>query len=127
MQLEAIGIVVTDMAEAVRFYRLLGLDFPDPGTQDHVEAPGPGGIRLMLDTEAMVKGFVHDWVEPRGQRIVLAFRCPGPAAVDAAHDRIVAAGFRSALPPWDAFWGQRYAQVLDPSGNRVDLFAPLAG
>jgi hypothetical protein len=25
----------------------------------------------------------------------------------------------------DAFWGQRYATVLDPDGNPVDLFAPL--
>ncbi|HTM22178.1 MAG TPA: VOC family protein [Kofleriaceae bacterium] len=125
MHLDAIGIVVIDLAEAVRFYRLLGLDFPDPGDQDHLEATGPGGIRLMLDGEEMVKGFIDDWVEPRGQRIVLAFRCPDATAVDAAHARIVAAGFRSAKPPWDAFWGQRYAQVFDPSGNRVDLFAPL--
>jgi uncharacterized glyoxalase superfamily protein PhnB len=28
--------------------------------------------------------------------------------------------------PWDAFWGQRYAFLQDPDGNRVDLFAPLA-
>ncbi|MCZ6462364.1 MAG: glyoxalase, partial [Actinobacteria bacterium] len=25
----------------------------------------------------------------------------------------------------DAFWGQRYATVLDPDGNAIDLFAPL--
>jgi uncharacterized glyoxalase superfamily protein PhnB len=25
----------------------------------------------------------------------------------------------------DAFWGQRYATVLDPDGNSVDLFASL--
>ncbi len=29
--------------------------------------------------------------------------------------------------PWDAFWGQRYAQAKDPDGNVVDLFAPLEG
>jgi catechol 2,3-dioxygenase-like lactoylglutathione lyase family enzyme len=27
--------------------------------------------------------------------------------------------------PYDAFWGQRYANVADPDGNAVDLFAPL--
>ncbi|MFL6036949.1 MAG: glyoxalase, partial [Gaiellaceae bacterium] len=27
--------------------------------------------------------------------------------------------------PFDAFWGQRYATVVDPDGNAVDLFAPL--
>ncbi len=29
------------------------------------------------------------------------------------------------VKPWDAFWGQRYASVLDPDGNAVDLFAAL--
>ena len=38
---------------------------------------------------------------------------------------LVAAGGRGHKEPWDAFWGQRYAEVLDPDGNVVDLFAPL--
>jgi uncharacterized glyoxalase superfamily protein PhnB len=29
------------------------------------------------------------------------------------------------MEPWDADWGQRYAQVKDPDGNSVDLFAAL--
>lgn len=32
----------------------------------------------------------------------------------------------SDVVPFDAPWGQRYATVLDPDGNGVDLFAPLA-
>ncbi len=35
------------------------------------------------------------------------------------------AGYKSELTPFDAPWGQRYAVVLDPDGNGVDLFAPL--
>ncbi len=31
------------------------------------------------------------------------------------------------LEPFDAFWGMRYATVLDPDDNGVDLFATLAG
>jgi len=27
--------------------------------------------------------------------------------------------------PWDAFWGQRYAQLPDPDGVPVDLYAGL--
>ena len=38
---------------------------------------------------------------------------------------LLAAGGRGHLAPWDAFWGQRYAVVLDPDGNVVNLFAPL--
>ena len=37
----------------------------------------------------------------------------------------MAAGHRGHLEPFDAFWGQRYATVLDPDGNGVDLYAPL--
>jgi catechol 2,3-dioxygenase-like lactoylglutathione lyase family enzyme len=126
MQLDAIGIVVADMKAAVRFYRLLGLDFAE-ATEDHLEAQTASGVRVMLDAEALVKSFVHDWVEPRGQRVGLAFRCETPADVDRTYTRILEAGFRGAKEPWDAFWGQRYAQVYDPDGNRVDLFAPLPG
>jgi catechol 2,3-dioxygenase-like lactoylglutathione lyase family enzyme len=126
MKLDAIGIVVKNMDEALRFYRLLGLEFPAAGDgEDHVEAVATGGLRLMLDKEELVKGFTPDWVPPQGQRMGLAFLCASPADVDAAHSRITAAGFRSAKEPWDAFWGQRYAQVMDPDGSRVDLFAPL--
>jgi uncharacterized glyoxalase superfamily protein PhnB len=45
--------------------------------------------------------------------------------VDGLHDELVAAGQTSLRTPFDAFWGQRYATVLDPDGNAVDLFAPL--
>jgi len=39
--------------------------------------------------------------------------------------RMVAQGHTAHKEPWDAFWGQRYARVIDPDGNVVDLFAPL--
>ena len=55
----------------------------------------------------------------------LAFDCGSPADVDALYKRVVDAGFRSKTAPWDAFWGQRYAQVIDPDDNVVDLFAEL--
>jgi hypothetical protein len=39
---------------------------------------------------------------------------------------LTSAGHTGHKEPWDAFWGQRYAEVLDPDGNLIDLFAPLA-
>ena len=53
--------------------------------------------------------------------MTLAFECESPAVVDNLHDQIVAAGHSSHLAPFDAFWGQRYATVLDPDGNRVEV------
>jgi catechol 2,3-dioxygenase-like lactoylglutathione lyase family enzyme len=122
--LAAIGIVTRDMKKSVRFYRLLGVDVPDPAA-DHLDATLPSGVRLMWDALELIKQLDPDWTEPRGQRMGLAFECSSPGDVDAVHARVVQAGFRSKKDPWDAFWGQRYAQVIDPDDNVVDLFAPL--
>jgi len=32
------------------------------------------------------------------------------------HSKLVGAGRQSHVAPFDAFWGQRYATVLDPDG-----------
>ena len=45
--------------------------------------------------------------------------------VDAAFKMITDAGYKAKVEPFDAFWGQRYATVLDPDGNPVDLYAAL--
>jgi uncharacterized glyoxalase superfamily protein PhnB len=120
---DAIGIVSSDLAKSIAFYRLLGLDFPD-STEDHVEAKTAGGVRVMLDNVELMKQLNPDWVKPTGHAIGLAFLCASPADVDETYDRIVA-GHHGKTAPWDAFWGQRYATVLDPDGNQVDIFAPL--
>jgi uncharacterized glyoxalase superfamily protein PhnB len=125
-QLDAIGIVTADMAESVRFYRLLGVQVEDPKPEpDHHEATLPNGLRLMWDTEDVVRSFDTEWKRATGTTVSLAFACASPAEVDETYRRIVDAGFTSRKEPWDAFWGQRYAQVDDPDGTPVDLFAAL--
>ena len=47
------------------------------------------------------------------------------AEVDELYARVVEAGFHGEKEPWDAFWGYRYAQLGDPDGVGVDLFAAL--
>lgn len=123
-ELAAIGIVSRDLAEAARFYRLLGVDVPEPDG-DHLDATLPNGLRLMWDTVELIEQLDPKREEPRGHRIALAFDCGSPAGVDETHARIVGEGFRSKDAPYDAFWGQRYATVVDPDDNPVDLFAQL--
>jgi catechol 2,3-dioxygenase-like lactoylglutathione lyase family enzyme len=124
---DMIGIVVSDVPRAVRFYRLLGLAFADPKPgEDYVEVKTPNGYRISLNAERMVKELTPDWVKPTGQRLELAFLCDSPAHVDATYTALVGAGHAGVKPPWDAFWGQRYAVVSDPDGTHVSLFAPLA-
>lgn len=123
--LDAIGIVAKDLARSMEFYRLLGLEFPEGDPEGHVEARGPGGLRVMLDSEETVLSFDPDWKRPQGNSIGLAFLCDSPAEVDALYASAVAAGAAPHKEPWDAFWGQRYAQLRDPDGHTVDLFARL--
>ncbi len=55
----------------------------------------------------------------------LGFLCDSPTNVDEQFAAVVQSGYIGHKEPWDAFWGQRYAQVEDPDGNLIDLFAPL--
>jgi catechol 2,3-dioxygenase-like lactoylglutathione lyase family enzyme len=124
-QLNAIGIVASDMARSIRFYRLLGLDVPETPDEGHVDTFLPNGVRFMLDTEETVRSFRPDWTREAGNQLALAFECESPAEVDETHARVTGAGFEGEKEPWDAFWGQRYAQLRDPDGVPVDLYATL--
>ena len=122
-QLNAIGIVASDLAQSIRFYRLLGIDVPDTPDQGHIRLSLPNGVRLMLDSEETIRSFRPDWARQTGNQTALAFQCDSPGAVDELYARVVEAGFQGELEPWDAFWGQRYAQVVDPDGVPIDLYA----
>lgn len=125
-RLDVIGIVVADMGKALAFYRMLGVDAPASADgEPHVEVALPGGMRLAFDTHEVIHSFHPGWTPGTGG-VSLAFAVDGAGAVDALHAELVAAGYRTELVPFDAFWGQRYAVVLDPDGHVVDLFAPLA-
>jgi uncharacterized glyoxalase superfamily protein PhnB len=124
-RLDTIGIVVSDMGDAMKFYRMLGLEFVmgDEGAT-HAEAAGPGGLRIMFDTEESVQSF-SEWQRPSGShRMALAFLCESPEEVDRLYHELTTGGGKPHLAPFDAFWGQRYATVLDKDASGIDLFAP---
>jgi uncharacterized glyoxalase superfamily protein PhnB len=127
-RLDLIGIVVEDMGRSLAFYRQLGLDVPAAAdTEPHVEITLAGGLRLAWDTIETIRSFDPDFEKPDGSGIGLAFLLDTPADVDTTYQRLVAAGYRGHRAPWDAVWGQRYAQITDPDGYHVDLFARLNG
>jgi catechol 2,3-dioxygenase-like lactoylglutathione lyase family enzyme len=123
--LEAIGIVVANPQRSIEFYRLLGVDFVQAGGAAHFEAKTVGGIRLMMDSVELIRSFDPDYVKPTASGVVLCFKQGSPKDVDALYAKLEAAGFTGKKPPWDAFWGMRYACALDPDGYQVDLFAAL--
>ena len=123
MEIAAVAVSATDLRRAVAFYELLGFGFPPvEADTEHVESEA--GIRLMIDTPPVLQQMYGEASRP-GNIAGFALRFDTPAEVDRIAARIAEAGHEVVNPPWDAFWGQRYATVADPDGYRVDLFAAL--
>ncbi|WP_309570602.1 VOC family protein [Deinococcus sp.] len=123
VKLNYIGIVVSDMARALAFYRSLGLPIPeDIVIERHMEID-VDGLRIAWETEALMRELNPAWTPPGGPgRIGVGVQAASPAGVDEALARLRAAGH--AVPDaFDAPWGQRYATVTDPDGTHVDVFA----
>ncbi len=125
-RIDAVSVTSTDMPRSVAFYTLLGFDFTGVETGGpHVEPQrAEGSHRLMIDDAGLMQDLTGRAPSP-ASHASFAMVCADAAEVDTLADRVAAAGFTVETPPWDAPWGQRYAVVADPSGYRVDLFAPL--
>ncbi|RZU63287.1 VOC family protein [Zhihengliuella halotolerans] len=128
LKLGFIGIVTNDMAASLAFYRALGVSIEtDQDDAPHVDAELDEGVKIAWDTVETIRGFDPAFAPATGgHRIALAFDKGTPAAVDAAFATLINAGYTGHVEPWDAHWGQRYATLLDPDGNSVDLYAELA-
>ena len=125
VQSVVVEVVPRDLQRSLDFYRLLGLNVPNPDGP-HVEVQLPGGNKLAFDTEDVISGMHPGWTPPNGPgRVAIAFGFGAPGDVDAVFERLTAAGHPATLEPFDAPWGQRYATVEDPDGTSVDLFAAL--
>lgn len=125
-RVEGVAFVTGDLAEAVAFYRLLGLD---------ASAPAPGvsyvslvahGARLSWSTlEADACAGSDRTRSPASEGSVLMLRLARPGDVDAVAEAIRRAGHPVVREPFDAPWGARHCRLRDPDGNAVELFAPL--
>jgi uncharacterized glyoxalase superfamily protein PhnB len=126
--LHMLNVVVRDMAASVEFYRRLGIAVPDDldGTVDHAQLRMPSGFSLELDTAESARIWHAGWrADPGSVRIVIGFALPTREAVDERYGELTAAGYAGRQPPFDAFWGARYAIVTDPDGNDVGLMSPI--
>src|SRR5207244_1250704 len=85
-KLNAVGFVVTDLERAVKFYRLLGVPFPEGAEKSehgHADVVLDGGMRMMIDTEDEMRKFDQSWKRAGGSHAAaLAFDCERPNAVD---------------------------------------------
>jgi catechol 2,3-dioxygenase-like lactoylglutathione lyase family enzyme len=127
--LDGINLVVRDIDATLAFYRALGVEIPDDAVwrtdsgAHHVEVEMPNGMRLDFDSPSLAAYYDGGSTHLDGGG-VLGFSIATREAVDERYAALVSAGYQGVQPPFDAFWGARYAVVEDPSGNHVGLMSP---
>ncbi|MGH9190848.1 MAG: VOC family protein [Acidimicrobiales bacterium] len=133
-QFQQLNLVVRDMDAVLAFYRTLGLpirggetnDWPPGSGGRHAEVEADDRPTVEFDNEPGVKLWHAGWRESgEGARTVIGFSLPSREAVDELYAKVTAAGHPGRQPPFDAFWGARYAVVADPEGNDVGLMSPV--
>ena len=128
-------LVVEGAADAIEFYKTA------LGATEVLRMPAEDGKRLM-HAELQVNGsrlfLMDDFAEYRDQHgggKILGPKTAGATTsvlhlfvpnCDEAVQRATDAGATILMPPMDAFWGDRYGQVLDPFGHAWSFAHPLA-
>jgi uncharacterized glyoxalase superfamily protein PhnB len=124
--LDQINLVVGDMDAMLDFYRELGVEIAptiSPWDRHHRTVSTPEGFDFDLDSAEFAEKWDEGW-PTGGTGPVLGFRFASREAVDAAYERLTRAGAIGQQAPYDAFFGSRYAVVVDPEGNTVGLMSP---
>jgi uncharacterized glyoxalase superfamily protein PhnB len=124
-----INLVAKHFDETLKFYRLLGLDIPAPMTQPpgslHAPANLANGFEFQLDNEHHARIYSAAWRRPHGSSsLLLSVFVDSREEVDSTYAKLIGAGYEGRQPPYDAFWGSRFAIVADPEGNDVGLMSP---
>lgn len=125
ISVDQINVVVADMDAAVAFYRALGFEVEESGSEwdeHHRRVHAGEVIDFDLDSVRFARAWNRGW--PGGPGVVVTFRTEEREAVDRVYERLLSAGYRSQQPPYDAFWGARFAVIEDPSGNAIGIMSP---
>ena len=120
--LNQVNPVVGDLRAAIAFYRLLGVDLAEDAVA-HADARFGDGFSMDLDDADSAQWWHSGWRAQPGPRLVLTFRVDSRDEVDTFYATLTGAGHPGVQPPFDAFFGSRYAIVSDPDGNDVALMS----
>jgi catechol 2,3-dioxygenase-like lactoylglutathione lyase family enzyme len=129
---DQVNIVVSDFGRSLNFYRQLGVEFAEPGTDRtgdpfHANGETPNGLGFELDSAPFARVWNQSWAarsEVAGS-VVLGFGLASREEVDRVYAELITAGHPGLTPPHDAFWGARYAIIEDPNGIAVGLMSPI--
>jgi uncharacterized glyoxalase superfamily protein PhnB len=114
--LDQVNLITGNWQRSLDFCRKLGVVFPRPvrnaaGDLFHASSESAVGACLELDSAAFVPMWNAGWAGRSDLvgRLVLGFRLATRDAVDECFDKLTGDGHRGLRPPFDAFWGTRYA------------------
>lgn len=122
LDLYMVGVVVTDMARSVEFYRRLGVDIPH-GVEDapHVKV-AMGDLTFFLHADGLNRRWDPAKADPEGgYRVILEFYLGSEEAVDAKYAEMIGYGYASHFAPYVTPIGTYFAMVDDPDGNSILL------
>lgn len=134
-RIDQINLVVDDVDAFAQFLARLGIELPAAppgwdarhrtiptatslsGSQDQVE-PAFG---IDLDSG----DFAHQWggLDPSFTGVVVNLKVDERTEVDRLHELAISVGGRSVRPPYDAFWGSRFALVEAPGPVAVGIMS----
>ena len=128
-----IDLLARDVAKSIAFYRALGLKIPKSAVwhgktaPHHVRLPMPNGMELSISSPLIARGYNKSYRDggAKGSTPIIGFGVASRRAVDAVYRKLTKLGHAGKQPPWDAFWGSRYAIVADPDGHLVGLMSPV--
>ena len=121
--LAQVNLIVTDLGRAEEFWALLGWHSV-PRHAGAAVITFPSGTNLVLHEPSFARRWDPAFAGPAPGSTVIDLNLPSRDAVDAAHARVVGAGYASEVEPWDTFFGARYCIVADADGHRVGLKSP---
>jgi lactoylglutathione lyase len=119
-------LYVEDIEKSLKLYRdVFGMTetyrFPQQGAPEHVEVRLGDSILGISSPSGLVSHGMPA-VTRGGQPFELAI---GTADVDAALEKLRAAGCRIVREPFDSAAGNRVAYLEDFDGNRISIFAKI--
>lgn len=133
-RVDQINVVVSDVRGAAKFLADLGVDVPStpaPWDEHHWNVPSSTALQGHSPTQPMFGidldsgTFASYWggLASTFTGVVINVRVDGRDEVDRLYDHALAIGGVSRKPPFDAFWGARYAVVEGPGPLLVGLMS----
>jgi predicted lactoylglutathione lyase len=119
IQLGMVVLDVRDVRSSIDFYRLLGLEVPDPSPDRPVTLLRmDSGVSIVIG-EGLGAGSDPGWARPEGgYQVLLEFFVGDDAAVDAEWEKLTAAGYHGRRAP-AKLAGPYGALIDDPDGNVI--------